>query len=148
MATSKTSTSVRTGRSHSALLPTGAPRPSSAGDQLAAARRYLAEAGRENDPAERYAAAHLAALRAAAGVLACYPRLTVRTVRNASAWTQLARVAPAYSEWAAVFAAGSAKRQAAVAGLTRLITESDATQMLRTATEFVEIVDRSLAVAA
>ena len=40
------------------------------------------------------------------------------------------------------------QRQAAVAGLTRLISESDATEMARSAAEFIDLVDRSLAVAA
>lgn len=60
-------------------------------DLLADAGRELAESLRAPTAAQRYAAAHLAALRAAAAVLASRARPT--TGRRASAWDLLTRVA-------------------------------------------------------
>ncbi len=100
------------------------------------------------DLADRYAAAHLGALRGAAAVLSCYPRPMSRTVRNASAWVQLERVAPEFAEWAAYFASGTARRRAAEAGITRLITAEDATDLIRQTGQFLDLIDRSLLAAA
>lgn len=125
-----------------------APRSSGVRDLLADGRRSLARAMASGDLAERYAAAHLGALRGAAAVLACFPRPTARTVRNASAWVQLERVAPEYRDWAAYFAAGSTRRKAAEAGITRLITPSDADELIRQAAHFLDLIDESLRAAA
>jgi hypothetical protein len=100
------------------------------------------------EPGDRYAAAHRGALRGAAAVLACYPRPTSRTVRNASAWVQLDRVAPEFTEWTAYFAAGSSKRKAAEAGITRLISAEDADDLIRQTGIFLDLIDRSLLAAA
>lgn len=125
-----------------------APRSSGVRDLLADARRCVALAMGSTDLAERYAAAHLGALRGAAAVLACYPKPTSRTVRNASAWVQLERVAPEYGEWVAYFAAGSAKRKAAEAGITRLISAADADDLIRQTAHFLDLIDESLRAAA
>ena len=55
-------------RAASTGSPARAPLPASARDLVASARRSLTEAVIASTPCERYAAAHLAALRAAAAV--------------------------------------------------------------------------------
>jgi hypothetical protein len=97
---------------------------------------------RASDAADRYAAAHLAALRAAAAVLAARAK-PVRG-RRGSAWELISRVAPEFSEWAAFFAAGSAKRQAAEAGLQRMVTARDADDMVRQVGAFLDLVEDAL----
>ena len=118
------------------------PIPQAARDLLADAARGLGRAIRATNSADRYAAAHLAALRAAAAVLAARAR-PVRG-RRGSAWELIARVAPEFSEWAAFFAAGSAKRQAAEAGLCRLVTAREADDMVRQVAAFLDLVEEAL----
>ncbi len=65
--------------------------------------------------------------------------------RRGSAWELMAKVAPEFAEWAAFFAAGSAKRQAAEAGLTRLVTAREADDMLRQVSAFLDLVEDALA---
>ncbi|MGS0686963.1 SAV_6107 family HEPN domain-containing protein [Nakamurella sp. GG22] len=120
----------------------GPPLPQAARDLLIDASRGLGRAIRASNPADRYAAAHLAALRAAAAVLAARAR-PVRG-RRGSAWELITKVAPEFSEWAAFFAAGSAKRQAAEAGLHRLVTAREADDMLRQVSAFIDLVEESL----
>src|SRR3954462_404636 len=94
--------------------------PWPAGTLLALARRGLVEAMSTDRPAERYATAHLAALRAAAAVLSWRAppgRGPGRRARPARAWVLLTTVAPELGEWAAFFAAGARKRAQAEAGL-------------------------------
>lgn len=122
------------------------PRPRvvsrAAQDLLADAARGLDRAMAAQGPAERYAAAHLAALRAAAAMLAARAR-PVRG-RRGSAWELLGKVAPEFGEWAAFFAAGSTKRQAAEAGISRLIGEREADDMVRQAGTFVTLVEEAV----
>jgi hypothetical protein len=118
------------------------PIPQAARDLLADAARGLGRAIRATEAADRYAAAHLAALRAAAAVLAARAR-PVRG-RRGSAWELMAKVAPEFSEWAAFFAAGSAKRQAAEAGILRLVSAREADDMVRQVAAFLELVDTAL----
>ena len=120
-----------------------APVPQAARDLLADAGRGLGRAIRATDAADRYAAAHLAALRAAAAVLAARAR-PVRG-RRGSAWELMSKVAPEFSEWAAFFAAGSAKRQAAEAGIHRLVSAREADDMVRQASTFLDLVEDWLA---
>ncbi|HSR26087.1 MAG TPA: SAV_6107 family HEPN domain-containing protein [Candidatus Eisenbacteria bacterium] len=89
----------------------------SADDLLASARRSLTEASIAATAGERYAAAHLAALRAAAAVLADRGRPATRRSRVLSVWVVLPQVAPELGEWAAFFAAGARTRAAAEAGI-------------------------------
>lgn len=116
-----------------------------AGDLLALAREGVLEASREAAPAERYALAHLAALRAAAAVLACRttPAVEGRT-RPRSAWVLLAQVAPELTEWAQFFAAGAQKRAAAEAGLTHAVTTREADDLVRDAGTFLALVETTL----
>jgi hypothetical protein len=110
---------------------------------LADAGRGLGRAIRATGPTDRYAIAHLAALRAAAAVLAARARPGSRG-NQGNAWTLLARLAPEFAEWAAFFAAGSAKRQAADAGITRLVSAREADDMVRQTSAFLDLVEESL----
>lgn len=105
------------------------------------ARQGLLDADYASDPADRYVGAHLAALRAAAAVLAVRARPRGRA-RPTSAWTLLPGVAPELAEWAAFFAAGSATRIAAQAGVTRLVTARDADDLVRQTGQFLVLVER------
>jgi len=117
-----------------------APR-SNAGDLLSAAGHCLAAAAVAARPVDRYAAAHLAALRGASAVLAARAQpVTGRRRRPATAWELLVVVAPELSEWAAFFAAGARKRAAAQAGLTGSVTAREADDLMRDAATFVALV--------
>lgn len=113
-------------------------------DLLEYARRGLSDAAAATSPGERYAAAHLSALRAGAAVLAARARPTRSTGRRRArrtgprnVWHDLGRVAPELAEWSELFAAGAAKRAAAQAGLPRAVTEREADDMLREADVFL-----------
>ena len=106
------------------------------------ARQALIDAHYARYPGERYARAHLAALRAAAAVLAVRARPRRRAAPR-SAWTLLSTVAPELAEWAAFFAAASATRAAVEAGVHRLVTDRDADDMVRQAGQFLTIAWRS-----
>lgn len=109
------------------------------------ARSGLATAATATVPAERYIAAHLAALRAATAVLAVRAR-PVRGRRPRSVWAVLPRVAPELTEWAAFFAASARRRAAAEAGLGQAISPRDADDLLRDADTFVGVVADTLGV--
>ena len=123
-------------------LVRSAPVPQAARDLLTDATRGLGNAMAATTVADRYAAAHLAALRAAAAVLAARAR-PVRG-RRGSAWELISKVAPEFAEWAAFFAAGSSKRQAAEAGIQRLVSPRDADDMVRQVAAFLDLVEESL----
>ena len=126
-------------------LPLPPALPAAAGQLLEQARRGLTEAAGHADPRQRYAAAHLAALRAAAAVLAARTRPeTSGRRRPRSAWVLLAQVAPELGEWATFFAAGAAKRAAAEAGLSHAVTEREADDLVRDVGAFVAVVESSL----
>jgi hypothetical protein len=122
-------------------LPHRSPR-----ELLALSRRGIIEASGWDAPGQRYATAHLAALRAAAAVLAARARPAVgaRRRRSTSVWVLLAQVAPEMGEWAAFFAAGAAKRAAAEAGIARVVTPREADDLLRDAERFLALVETSL----
>jgi hypothetical protein len=114
---------------------------------LTAARLSLTDAVAAGDAGERYAAAHLAALRAAASVLADRARPAgVRARRPTSAWTLLTGVAPELSEWAAYFAAGAATRAAAEAGLRHAVSSRQADDLVRDVRAFLCLVETTLGV--
>jgi hypothetical protein len=126
-------------------LPVPSPsRPISqaARDLLADAGRGLGRAIRAEQPTERYAAAHLAALRGAAAILATKAR--PGRAKQASAWELLTKLAPEFGEWAAFFAAGSAKRQAAEAGIARFVSPREADDMVRQCAVFLDLVEAAL----
>lgn len=112
-------------------------------DLLADAGRGLDTAIRATDAADRYAAAHLAALRGAAALLAS--RAKPGRGRLGNAWELLGRVAPDLAEWALFFRAGVGKRQLAEAGIGRAISAREADDMLRQTAEFLDLVEARLA---
>lgn len=121
-------------------LPHRSPR-----ELLALARHGLIEAAGTRAEGQRYATAHLAALRAAAAVLVARARpVPTRRGRPTSVWALLSIVAPEMSEWADRFAAGAAKRSAAEAGILRVVTPRQADDLCRDAERFVAAVEISL----
>jgi hypothetical protein len=115
---------------------------------LQSARQGLAEAAEEGAAGSRYVAAHLAALRAAAAIVAARPDVGTGPRRKApkSVWELLPRVEPALSEWAAFFAAGARKRAAAEAGLARAVSGAEADDLLRDAETFLSLAEEALGV--
>jgi hypothetical protein len=118
-------------------------------DLLDQSRGCLAEAASATTASQRFAAAHLAALRAGAAVLAAQARSEAagaagsRRARSRgprSVWAVLAEVAPELAEWAGCFAAGAAKRAAAEAGLPHAVTTREADDLLRDAEAFLALV--------
>ncbi len=107
------------------------------------ARASLDEARSAGSPADRYVAAHVAALRMAAAVLAGRARPAPRRGQR-DAWTLLARVAPELGEWSTFFAAGARKRAAAEAGLRQAVTARESDDLLRDAERFLAVVERLL----
>lgn len=120
-----------------------APLPRSCRELMSGASRVLGQAIGAPRPAEKFAQAHLAALRAAAAVLAM--RARPQRTAQASAWELLPRVAPELAEWAAFFAAGAQLRQRINAGVAVRVTEREADDLVRAAAEFLDVVDDALA---
>ncbi|MCC9308780.1 hypothetical protein LN042_17095 [Kitasatospora sp. RB6PN24] len=130
---------------HPVLLRTGTP--PAARDLLAQAQRTLLAADAAEDPLERFATAHLAALRTTAAVLAVRGRPEKNPRRRKairSAWEVLPEVAPELSEWAVYFAAGASKRAAAEAGLRGAASVRDADDLIRNTAVFLRLVARVL----
>lgn len=123
----------------------GAPVPLAALDLLALSRRGVVEAELAASGAERYAAAHLAALRAAAALLAVRTRPARRSSQR-NVWVLLAQSAPEMAEWAAFFAAGAGKRAAAEAGLTRVVSDREADDLTRDAETFRALIATTIGV--
>jgi hypothetical protein len=115
---------------------------------LSSARQGLLAAEDEVTPGGRYVAAHLAALRAAAAVVAARaePSGSTRRKRPQSVWELLPRVEPALAEWAAFFAAGASKRAAAEAGLPAAAAPHEADDLLRDAGTFLSLAESTLGV--
>ncbi|MEV0968698.1 SAV_6107 family HEPN domain-containing protein [Microtetraspora glauca] len=121
--------------------------PQTALAHLADARSCLADALGGPTPADRYVSAHLAALRAAAAVLAARPRpMDGRRRRLRSAWELLPEAEPKLAEWAAFFAVSATKRAAAEAGMTRVVSQRDAEELIAEADRFVGEVEAILGV--
>ncbi|MFI1012362.1 SAV_6107 family HEPN domain-containing protein [Streptomyces sp. NPDC020965] len=140
-------------------VPRRASAPPAALDLLAQARSGLDEAASLEIPNDRYAIAHLAALRTAAAVLAArgYPDTPpsgrrgsgtpARRGRRAgirSAWELLPETAPELAEWSALFAAGAQRRERAQAGIPGAASSRDAEDLLRHAAMFLRLVERML----
>ncbi|HEY6424891.1 MAG TPA: SAV_6107 family HEPN domain-containing protein [Pseudonocardiaceae bacterium] len=118
-------------------------RPPAACTLLDQARRTLLDAEYAAHPLDRYAQAQAAALRAAAAVLAARARPR-RRAQPTSAWVLLATVAPELAEWSVFFAATSATRVAAEAGVRRLVTTRDADDLVRRAGEFLTLAQHAV----
>jgi hypothetical protein len=123
----------------------GGATPGSAAALVRQARAGVAEAQHETDPAQRYAVAYLAALRAAAAMLALRGRPHRGRARPTSAWVLLTRLAPELSEWAVFFASGSATRAAILAGVTRNVSQRAADDLVREAAQFTDLVAEAVA---
>lgn len=113
-------------------------------DLLRRSAEGVRAADRIEDPAERYCAAHLAAIRAAAAVLAVRGRPRRRGPGAFNVWQVLPRVAPDLAEWAEFFAAGAARRSAAQAGLPGVVNARDADDLVRRTVVFAEVVAEHL----
>ncbi|OKK08340.1 hypothetical protein AMK26_04835 [Streptomyces sp. CB03234] len=121
--------------------------PPAALDLLDQARTGLEEASTLDTPNERYATAHLAALRTAAAVLAVRgrPETTARKRQQIrSAWEVLPEIAPELTEWSALFASGAARRARAEAGIQGAASSRDADDLIRDVTMFLGLVERLL----
>ena len=129
-----------------ATIPAHALPHRSPQELLGLARYGLVEASGWGAPGQRYATAHLAALRAAAAVLAARARPVAgaRRRRSTSVWVLLVQVAPELAEWASFFAVGAAKRAAAEAGISRVVTGREADDLLRDAERFLAVVETTL----
>ncbi|AJF64742.1 SAV_6107 family HEPN domain-containing protein [Streptomyces vietnamensis] len=129
-------------------VPRRSAAPPAALDLLAKSRAGLAEAAVLDRPHERYATAHLAALRAAAAVLAARGRADARPrhrQRIRSTWELLPDLAPELTEWSALFADGAPRRARAEAGISSAATRREADDLLRDAGHFLRLVERLLA---
>ncbi|MCW2846062.1 MAG: chromosome partition protein smc [Marmoricola sp.] len=113
---------------------------------LERAAESLREAITSTSTPERYAHAHVSALRATAALLAAraQPVMPAKRRRQKNAWVLLAEVAPEFSEWASFFAAGAGKRAAAEAGSRRAVTERETDDLVRDADRFLALVETSL----
>ncbi|MFG2499399.1 SAV_6107 family HEPN domain-containing protein [Streptomyces sp. NPDC048441] len=121
--------------------------PPAALELLAQARAGIEEAAHLDTPNERYATAHLAALRTAAAVLAARGRPETtprRRQRIRSAWEVLPEIAPELAEWSALFASGAARRARAEAGIQGAATVRDADDLLRDVAMFLRLIERML----
>jgi hypothetical protein len=135
---------------HVTSTPIPQPRPGRTGhavvDLIDQSHACLAEAASAGTAAQRYSAAHLAALRAGAAVLAARARSAAagsgrsRGRGPRSVWVVLTDLAPELGEWAGYFAAGAGKRAAAEAGLPHAVTTRDADDLLRDAEAFLALV--------
>ncbi|MFJ3668404.1 SAV_6107 family HEPN domain-containing protein [Streptomyces sp. NPDC090106] len=121
--------------------------PPAALELLAQARAGLDEATVLETSNERYAIAHLAALRTAAAVLAARGRPEPsprRRARIRSAWEVLPEIAPELTEWSALFAAGATRRARAEAGIQGAASRRDADDLVRDVSMFLRLVERML----
>lgn len=126
-------------------MPTSSPPrvPPSSLDLLDRARDSLVAALTATTAGERYVAAHLAALRAAAAVLSVRGR-PHRHGRPRSVWEVLPTVAPELGEWAAFFDAGAGRRAALEAGRDDVVTSREADDLVRDGETFLVLVEQVL----
>nr|WP_206322689.1 SAV_6107 family HEPN domain-containing protein [Streptomyces sp. HNM0575] len=121
--------------------------PPAALDLLAQAQHGLDEAAAMETANERFAAAHLAALRTAAAVLAVRgrPESSERRRRAIrSAWEVLPEAAPELLDWSVLFASGARKRARAEAGIQGAATWREADDLVRDTGLFLRLVERML----
>lgn len=119
--------------------------PATTHSYLERAAESLREAITCSDVPQRYALAHVSALRATAALLAARAQPTVASRRKQkNAWVLLSEVAPEFTEWAAFFSSGAQKRSAAEAGSRRAVTEREADDLVRDADRFLALVETSL----
>lgn len=126
------------------LVPTHAMPQRSPAELIDLARRTIAEAGVLEQPSTRYAAAHLAALRAAAAVIGARGR-PQRRPRSAitSVWVLQTIVAPELGEWAAYFAAAACDRAAVEAGVA-IVSAEEADRMVEHTRRWIAVVEGAI----
>jgi hypothetical protein len=120
-----------------------APAATSAYELLRRCEEGIRVAERASDPGERFCAAHMAAIRAAAAVLAVRGRPR-RGSGALNVWQVLPKVAPELGEWAAFFNAGATRRAAVQAGLCGVVSGRDADDLLRQTVVFANLVTEYL----
>jgi hypothetical protein len=119
--------------------------PAATHSYLERSAESLREAIMCTDVPQRYALAHVAALRATAALLAARAQpLPVARRRQKNAWALLAEIAPEFTEWALFFSSGAQKRSAAEAGSRRAVTDREADDLVRDADRFLALVETSL----
>ena len=119
--------------------------PAATHSYLERSAESLREAILSTDVPQRYALAHVAALRATAALLAARAQpMPVARRRQKNAWVLLIEVAPEFTEWAQFFSAGAQKRSAAEAGSRRAVTEREADDLVRDADRFLALIETSL----
>ncbi|WP_375493387.1 SAV_6107 family HEPN domain-containing protein [uncultured Jatrophihabitans sp.] len=121
--------------------PTLGRSPAAAHSLLVHARQVLGEAEAATDAGDRFRLAHLSALRTAAAVSAQRGRPASVRRRLMNVWVLLERVAPEHAGWAAYFAAGAPIRAAVEAGALSAVTARAADDQLRSAGQFLELVE-------
>jgi hypothetical protein len=138
--TTTRSTAARSTTTYATVRPRTSP---SSIDLVERAHDSLRAAVRAGTPGERYVAAHLAALRGAAAVLAVRGRPSHRSGLR-SVWQVLPPVAPELTEWAAFFDAGAPRRAAVEAGRDEVVTSREADDLVRDAETFLVLVESLL----
>lgn len=111
-------------------------------DLLDRARASLLQACRSETTTDRYLAAHLGALRAAAAILAARADGAGAGLPRRTVWAHLAVLTPELAEWADYFAAAGARRAAVEAGT--IPTRREADDLLRAAETFLMLVAGAL----
>jgi len=128
-----------------AVSTRGVQLPAATHSYLERSAESLREAIMCSDVPQRYALAHVSALRATAALLAAKAQpLPVARRRQKNAWVLLIEVAPEFTEWALFFSSGAQKRSAAEAGSRRAVTEREADDLVRDADRFLALVETSL----
>ena len=117
--------------------------PPSSLDLLDRSRDSLVAAVTASTAGERYVAAHLGALRAAAAVLSVRGR-PHRAGRPRSVWEVLPAVAPELGEWAIFFDAGASRRAAIEAGRDDVVSSREADDLVRDGEAFLVVVEQLL----
>ncbi|HEX4189777.1 MAG TPA: SAV_6107 family HEPN domain-containing protein [Marmoricola sp.] len=119
--------------------------PAATHSYLERSAESLREAITCTDVPQRYALAHVSALRATAALLAARAQpLPVARRRQKNAWVLLSEIAPEFREWATYFSAGAQKRSAAEAGSRLAVTEREADDLVRDADRYLALIETSL----
>lgn len=119
--------------------------PAATHSYLERAAESLREAITCADVPQRYALAHVSALRATAALLAAraLPQPVAKR-RQKNAWVLLSEVAPEFGEWATFFSSGAHKRSAAEAGSRYAVSEREADDLVRDADRYLALIETSL----